>query len=71
LYYVSHNSVYCAFLDAKKLLTGYTIANYFVYLGLCNEVYVHVKKVKASPYSIPSVGPGADPGVGSQPAGDR
>jgi len=23
LYYVSHNSVYCAFLDAKKLLTGY------------------------------------------------
>jgi len=28
-------------------------------------------KGKGFPYSIPSVGPGADPGTGSQPAGDR
>ena len=28
------------------------------------------KKGKVFPYSLPNVGPGADPGRGSQPAGD-
>ena len=57
----------------------YTVSKMVKWLQLTGEVgksiNVDVKKVKGKgfPYSIPSVGPGADPGdcTGSQLEGDR
>jgi len=42
----------------------------YTHLRTYSEYHSGKVKGKVFPYSLPSVGPGADPSVGSQPAGD-